>query len=417
MGLWRGVGLGISAAVLGSMVLGPTALASPPGSLLAGEYQNSGRQARFDATTPDNLQVSLFVTDGTHAVKLRDGTSSSSHTTELNFSISGFGVNGYVNVQACYLISPTDFTIASDLSSATLKSDITTANQSCGPVNTLAPPFGVNVTWTGTGPVGNSRGTSRFTCLLYSIDTLNTHTDNVATVSATLPTLSPLTSTRGNFSMDTEVLHVQGTESDACPPGGGIGRGAGSGPQPGGQYDFRSSRAGAFFITADRTFVSIFPSDSTNKSNPTGGVSSVTRDIEVSVQIFNFSNFLFENGCYVLTPADFAPNGTQSAVLNVTLLDQPTCPHQPFPNTVQLPLTINMTWAVNGPLTSDRSVGDFNCGGYTSHSETLNVANTATATGTVSGFPDAFSSDQGSLISTDNRIQALGVDPQACIFR
>ncbi len=146
-------------------------------------------------------------------------------------------------------------------------------------------------------------------------------------------------------------------------------------------------------------------------------MSSVTRDIEVSVQIANFSNFLFENGCYVLTPADFTQNGTQSAVLNVTLLDQPTCPHQPFPNTLQLPLTINMTWAVNGPVTSARSAGDFNCGGYTSHSETLNVANTANATGTVSGFTDAFSSDQGSLGSTNNRIQALGVDPQACIFR
>jgi hypothetical protein len=395
----------ISIALFGSVALGGASAGAA--GLAAGEYHTVSLDANAFFESSDFTQVYIIVNDTTATANPKVGASTTTHTGQLSIQIFGYTVSG----DGCFDLAPSAFTASSDLQTASVHATLTEATGNCGgPPSSLPLPLTVDVTWTGIGPVGTSRGSSRFDCGGYTLESQGT-SSRIDDVSATA-VLTPLftdafTGTQGGVRTNDARDQAQGVLPDACPPGAPT-RGAGFTPQVAGNYHFTSLQAGASFTSDSGDQVNIFMFEGTQDSNPKNGPATSNHDITLNVRIGGFFGI---GGCFRLAPADFTTNGVQTAVLHVTITDAtPVCPEAPDV-TLPLPQTFDVTWSGTGPVATLRGRGQTDC----LEVESLTVTDPATVTASVTPLlTGTFTDNQTSLLSTDQRIHVQGVNEQPC---
>ena len=395
-----------------------TALAQPPGIRPPGNYQNSSTEADFFAISPlnDNLEVS--VGQGTATSHPLGGAVTVTHTATLNinyFSVDSFG--NPTGGSGCYLLPDGAFTFS--LTAAHLHADITPASATCGGPQSMPDTFSIDVTWTASGPVSTSNRGQTSDCVNYHMT--ETIIDNVVGTSGS-GTLTPIFgetfsgAQTGVLRTDAEAMHVQGVPPDNCPAPPGATPG-GIGPPPQGVYRDTSLQAGISTYNPDGMSVGVFLSDDTHSAQPVGGPATSSTDLELRFSIQDWTQGLFVAGCFVISPADFTFNGVNSASVNLSIPDTTqaqTC----FGGGTNLPpsLTIKGTWTGTGPIETDRFRGTFSCLTYHDAGQGLDISNLANVTITLPEIlgDTPITSDQGSLTSSNDQLNAGGIKQPAC---
>jgi hypothetical protein len=130
-----------------------------PGAQQAGDFTSSSMSASMSVQPDDTSQqpFSVFVTSFTNTAKPLGKPTSTQSETDLNL----FQFSFFQFVRDCWVIPPSDFTMASDLHTASLNVSIDTTTQACQQaINTGPSVFTINATWNATSPVGNFSNTS-----------------------------------------------------------------------------------------------------------------------------------------------------------------------------------------------------------------------------------------------------------------
>ncbi len=137
------------------------------GPLAPGGYDFSSTRADFSPSEDEQSdpQLHLSVNDFTNVFNPKGGASSTSKEIDLVIQVSGSGVGFAVG---CFVLAPSDFTISSDLSSASVHAALTSDTPTCQPSFGDFPylPTTVDVAWTGIGPVATTRTDIQSPCLL-----------------------------------------------------------------------------------------------------------------------------------------------------------------------------------------------------------------------------------------------------------
>jgi hypothetical protein len=386
------------------------------GLLAAGNYHITTLAANyfFCCGDPSLPSLSVSVTQTTTVASPLVG--SSSVTQETDIDINACGGSPFICGGGCFIASgASDFTMSSALSSATLNTAFDpTTSQACENRPVSFPAFSLNVTWSGISPVGTTRKTSTYSCAGYTAEVQTLSRNDNATASASWSLITgALPADGASLGSIDQRWHTQGVAQDACSAlglGGG-GKGAGPGPTGAGGFEFASQSATVNFPGGLVNVTSF-----TNVSRPMGTAPSTLSETDLNVRAFGFQ-FVFL--CFVLqAPNTFAFGSGLSSASVHAVIDQttPACPH--FDNGFFSPFTVDLTWTGTGPLASIRSTAISDCGAFHQTLSTTDATNPATASGTISMFPDALSGSQASTIdSSDHRVQSQGVAPQGCILR
>lgn len=386
----------------------------------AGSYRTTSQFAgySFFPRDPSQPQISINVSSSTNTSNPLNGPSTT--TSETTVFVQVFGETF---ADGCWVLDhPSDFTISTDLSGASLHTMLTDATPTCGFPNSVSLPLTVDVTWTGTGPINSFRATGHSECGHFHIESVTSNTGNNASATATVSPMfsDSFTSTQGNLNASDNRTHVEGMSPPLCMIGGG--KGVGIGPQPAGKYQLTTLGASqSFFDEASQTSLSIFASDFRNISNPKAGPSTDTRQTSVSVSINSPTVNGF--GCFLLSdPSAFSVSSDLlNATLHATVTDaSPAC--NGFPNNLsELPLTIDVTWTGIGPTSSARNNTHSECLGYRQDAAGNDRNNNTSAVATLSLFPGmTFVSSQDSHTSTgsmgagDTTTHVEGAVPPAC---
>jgi len=399
------------------LIFALTSLAAPPGSglLAAGNYQITTLAANyfFCCGDPSLPSFSVNVSDTTTVANPAVGPATT--TQETDIFVNACGGTNFICGGGCFIPAhASDFTLTSGLSSAALNTSFDPAtSRSCQNFPVSLPAFTVNVTWSGTSPVGTTRKTSQYSCVGYNAEVETLSTNNNATASAS-SSLFPgsLAGERPSLGSTDQRVHAQGVAQDACSSlglGGG-GKGAGGGPPVNGGFESAGQSAGASFPGG---FVNL--TSFTSTSRPMGTPPSTISETNLTVASFGFQ-FVFL--CFSLQPpSTFAfgsglSNATVHAVIDA---NTPACPH--FTNGSFVPFTVDVTWTAAGPLASINSTAISDCGAFHEEQMTTDATNPASASGTVSIFPDPISTSQASINSNDHQVHVQGAGPQGCILR
>jgi hypothetical protein len=402
------------------VVFAVTSIAAPPGGglLAAGNYHITTLAANYFVCCgdPSLPSVSVSVTDTTTVANPAVGPATT--TQETDIFVNACGGTTFICGGGCFIpTNASDFTFGSGLSSAVLSTSFDPAtSKTCQNFPVSLPAFTVNVTWSGTSPVGTTRKTSRYSCVGYNaeVETLSSNNNAIATASSTLFPGS-LAGERPSLGTTDQRVHAQGVAQDACSSlglGGG-GKGAGPGPIGAGGFEFAGQSAGASFPGG---FVSL--TSFTNVSRPTGTPPSTVSETDLSVVSFGPFQFVFL--CFALQPpSTFAfGSGLASASVHASIdANTPACAH--FTNGSFTPFSVDMTWMATGPLATIQSTAISDCGAFHGEQLTTDATNPAGASGTVTMFPDPIATSQASINSNDHRFQLQGVlGPQGgCILR
>jgi hypothetical protein len=399
------------------LVFAVTSLAAPPGGglLAAGNYHITTVAANyfFCCGDPSLPSFSVDVTDTTTVANPAVGPATT--TQETDIFVNACGGTNFICGGGCFIpANASDFTFGSGLSSAALSTSFDPAtSRSCQNFPVSLPAFSVNVTWSGTGPVGTTRKTSRYSCAGYNaeVETLSTNNNATASASSTLFSGS-LAGERPSLGSTDQRVHAQGVPQDSCSSlglGGG-GKGAGPGPLGNGGFESAGQSAGASFPGG---FVSL--TTFTDVSRPTGTAPSSVTETDLQVVSFGFQFFFL---CFALQPPStfgFGSGLSRASVHAVIDENTPACPQ--FTNGSFAPFTVDVTWTATGPLASIQSTAISDCGTFHQEQLTTDATNPASASGTVTIFPDPISTIQASINSNDHRFQLQGASPQGCILR
>jgi hypothetical protein len=147
----------------GCIPLGGKGAGPGPGGQAPGDYSSSSISASMSVQPDDPSQqpFSVFVTSFTNTAHPVGQPISTQSETDLNL----FQFSFFQFVQECWVIPPADFTMASDLHTASLNVSIDTTTQACQfATNTGPSVFTINATWTATSPVANLSTTSQGGC-------------------------------------------------------------------------------------------------------------------------------------------------------------------------------------------------------------------------------------------------------------
>ena len=426
----RRLSLVVGSLVAVSLVLAASSSAAGPapgkgggGFLPAGNYNFTTQRASFNLFGPDpsQPQIGLFVSGGPSVAKPQGGPSTTTSTVTMFFNVFSYsGVSG----GGCVILSnPGDFAVASDLQSASLHTTITDTTQLCGgPIN-LTLPVQIDATWTGIGPIESTNDASTFACSGYTAETHSTDASNNANATLSISSLTgSFSATSAGMGIRNQAVHAQGAvPPDSCGGGAG-GKGAGRGLPAAGNYVFTRSEADASLFSSDPSAPQGFISASanTNTSNPLGGPS--TSSNEIDVLLFLNSPTVNGFGCFVVSSSDLTiSTDLSSANLHTTLTaDTPAC-NGGSNSLTPLPLTVDVAWVGTGPIATTRDDSQLACGGYhteTSALQTVNNGGTATVSisGPISGLTGA-TSGTGTTSSSTTRVHADGVAVPACTFR
>jgi hypothetical protein len=407
------VAVSVLAVGLSGQVIPAAASAHGP---TAGSVHTTILSAAFSSVPADfsQPQLSIFVDDITTQSNPLSGPSTLTHQTDVNISFSsdsGFGFG-------CLIIdNPSNFTMSSDLQSASLHTTFTDTTATCdGFPASFHLPLTVDVVWTGTGPLVPVHATTRSVCGGYHTQALTTYSSNVAAATATLSPLftDPFTGNQGTslFAYD-DRLHIDGTSPPTCEVG--VGRGSVAGALPAGTYRTTVSGAGSYFNDdVTQTSFGISATTTTSSINPKVGTSTSTN--ETDVQIFENSPDFFGFGCFVLdTPSDFTVGrGLQSASVHTTITDSTAqCSDFP-PSDFTLPLTLDVTWTAIGPLASLRGVAHNQCLTNRTEGSSLTQGTNATATANISGVDGTLTTNFATIGLQDTTTHAEGEIQPTC---
>ena len=128
-------------------------------------------------------------------------------------------------------------------------------------------------------------------------------------------------------------------------------------------------------------------------------------------------------GCLVIPDSDFKVKADlQSASLSTRLTGANLqCPGKggippgPNPNPLQLPITINLTWAGNGVVSTSRDSHSFDCLSYSTELNSTTRTASGSASGTMSGLPPGtFSVPLASVSSDHSDQESQGTPPNSC---
>lgn len=122
-----------------------------PGPQAPGDYTHSSMSANMSVQPDDGSQpFSIFAisfTDTAHPVGRPMSTQSETDVNVFQFSFSGF-------VRDCWVVAPTDLSIAGDLHTASLNVPATEAVGQCAQATNVGPSIqGMNAAWTPSSPV------------------------------------------------------------------------------------------------------------------------------------------------------------------------------------------------------------------------------------------------------------------------
>ncbi len=180
----------------------------------AGNYHTTFQNAVTNGSSSDGTtSLSMFVGANTSTSNPVSGGSTSTSETDLEFNLFG----PTVSAGGCFVINSGDFRLSA--STASLHTVLTGATPACGGGSNVLPtdPFAIDMTWTGTAPVGTTRTNQQFACLNYHFQTSRVQVvDSVADAQVSMPGLIgtlPSSSTIG--SIDTRT-HADGTPAAGC---------------------------------------------------------------------------------------------------------------------------------------------------------------------------------------------------------
>jgi len=384
----------------------------------AGNYDATTMRASFNLSSdPSQPNIGIFVSGGPGVSRPLGGPTTTTDDVMLSFNISN--VQDVSGNGCVFLTNPADFTVSSDLQTASLHTTITDSNPSCGGVS-IPLPLTFDVTWTGLGPIENSHNVSQFGCAGYSLETQTSDSSNNASATASIQKAltGSFTSAFAFMGIRDQMVHAQGAvPTNNC--GGGIGgKGAGRELSPAGNYEITRVEANADLFSSDpsqpQMFLSAFVDVGTSMPSP--GAPTSTSETDVSFFISGLT--VNGGGCFRINPADFTISSDLStAALHTTLTAQsPAC--QGASNSLWVPsVQLDVTWVGTGPIATTSGDGQFACGSYRMETSGMQVINNGgTSTISLTGFTGSFTG-VGGLGSSDNRIHAQGVAAPSCTFR
>jgi hypothetical protein len=179
----------------------------------AGNYHSTFQNAFANGSSSDGTtSVGLFVGASTSTSNPVNGKSTSTSETDLEFNLSSLAVSA----GGCFVIGSGDFSLSA--STASLHTILTGSTPSCGGINVLpTDSFAVDVTWTGTAPVGTTMTDQQFACLNYHFQTNRVQVvDSVADTQVSMPGFTGTLPSSGTIgSIDTRT-HADGTPAAGC---------------------------------------------------------------------------------------------------------------------------------------------------------------------------------------------------------
>ena len=382
----------------------------------AGTYDTRTMFAGFSVNQPyPSPQINISVNRVTNVSKPSGSSSTTSAETDVSVSIQDY-VNSVFGGGCFILAHPADFNLAGDLSSASLKTTITSTTPTCFGSGSLPYPYSIDISWKGSGPIAVFQDQSNYQCLTYKSETDFTNRGNNASASATLTGFgSPLTAALTGIGINEQRVQAEGTAQSTCTPSGT--KGAGQGPLSAGSYRFAGPSVNASFGSYPGPLVFIAVNDITQESHPQGGPATLKHEIDLNVQMFGGATK--DSGCWVISPSDFTSNGVNTASLKTSITNSTaTCPG-PGPSGITLPLTVQATWSGTGPVVTLRDENVFKCLGFSQETRSVVQSNNgnATATLTAQQSTTALTGGQASLTTGDQHVHVQGVDPQPCIAR
>ena len=403
------------------LAFAPTVMAQKgAGNFPAGKYHFSSAGVDF-SSFGGNMQVFLSVSASTDVSRPQGQPQSTTSQTEVFLNLFDYSSGTFTF--ACLLLDhPSDFTIDKGLKSATLSTTLTPSTPTCG---SFSPPLtstiGINGSWTGAGPLSTTKDQSTYKCGRYSAEATNSGVSNLGTANVTVTiggTASALSSSLIGLNSNDFRVDAEGVADPGCGPAG-----VGTGPIAAGKYHFFGLTANAFFGMPPGPTDQISLYENNKVSHPTGGTATTTKEFDLNVSMFggSFNGF----GCWIISPSDVKSTGLASATIQTTITAAtPNCTNT-FPGFgINFPLIVSATWTATGPLITVRDENDFKCAGYTASTDSKVQSRGATSSATLT-MPDytgnpitqSLTGGQGSLTYIDQRIEASGVEQQACLTR
>jgi hypothetical protein len=189
-----------------------------PGALAAGKYEFTRTEANYSLfpSDPSQPQIGITVSRNTSALNPQGGPASSTAETDLFIFVNSGTVAG---VGCFVLANPADFTISSNLSTAALHTTLSSQTPTCnGFPSTLSPlPPTVDVTWTGAGPISETRDEGHSKCLDYTVQSSGLQTiNNGGTATATLSGLPGSFTTVGGMGSNKTRIETRGVPQQSC---------------------------------------------------------------------------------------------------------------------------------------------------------------------------------------------------------
>jgi hypothetical protein len=182
-----------------------------PGPQAPGDYTFASRSASFTVTPDDTSQapVSIFVTSFVNTSRPKGGSPSTLAETDLNiFQFSPFNI-----VRNCYVIPASAFTLASDLSSATIHVSITPSTPPCPQATNGGFPdtFSLDATLTQVGPVSSLRTLATGGCGTFHRSTLSNESTTDALATGAMPGIAEsFAAIPANMGTNTQTIHIEG---------------------------------------------------------------------------------------------------------------------------------------------------------------------------------------------------------------
>lgn len=412
----RAASLVAAVLVVGALLApGVSAQKGAGGLLPPGIYRFDFASADFQSFQ-DNVSVFLSASSGTDVARPDGAPSTSTSGTQVFLSI--FDNNNVTFTFACLTLdNPSDFTIDKRLGSASLHTTLSPSTPTCPGMPPLTQSIRIDASWSGVGPLAHTTDTSEYTCSSYGAHSNGRGLTNTASAQVALTMNGATTSLASDLTgLNSNSFDVQahGTIDPLCGP-----TGVGAGPTPAGHFHFFGLFANGFFGVPPGPIdqVSLFEN---NMSSQTGGGPSTSAS-EFDLNVSLFDGF----GCFAIPTSDVVSSGLVSASVQTTVINStPLCANS-FPGFgLNFPMSVNATWTGVGPVMSVHDQNNYQCLGYTQATSTFVKSRGVTSTATIT-MPDFFGNPQtqtltdgfGSLTQVDQRIQANGVLPQACLIR
>ncbi len=134
----------------------------------------------------------------------------------------------------------------------------------------------------------------------------------------------------------------------------------------------------------------------------------------LTVDVTDYLDGIFFQGCYVIPTGDFTVNSDLSSMTVITTIEDST-PDCGFPNSIPSGTVISLQWLGTGPVASHSDVINASCTGYRQESHSSSSDNLATVSGSISGLlADPLSGVPGFIETGAGDIHVSGTAADSC---